>query len=132
MIEDDDINKGFEEEVSVIRSHIQELNLDMKFVKMEYKGEDRERQLFVYFTAAKRIDFRELVRRLYTRYRCRIEMRQISVREHAQLIGAGITTCPHSRVPCFIPWCMTNRFGGCFFDKKEEAEEPKYIYKEEE
>ena len=128
---EDRVNEGFEEEVQVIRSYIRELNLDMKFVKMEYKGENKE-QLFIYFTAAKRIDFRELVRMLYTRYRCRIEMRQFSLREHAQLIGAGINTCPHSRVPCFIPWCITNRFGGCYFDKREEGEQPKFVHKEEE
>ena len=117
--DDDDLNTGMHEEMGIIRAHINELGLKMKPVKVEYKGEGEAKQLFIYFTAQKRVDFRELVRRLYTRHRCRIEMRQISIREHAQMIGAGINTCAHAKTPCFIPWCMKSRFGGCFYDKEE-------------
>lgn len=48
---------------------------------------DRKRIIF-YFTAEKRIDFRELVKDLAARFRTRIEMRQIGVRDEAKIIGS--------------------------------------------
>jgi len=118
-------------EINFIKKHVQELDLKMKPVKVEYQGEGKEKRFFVYFTAKKRVDFRELVKKLYIRYRCRIEMRQISIREHAQMLGAGINTCPHSRIPCFVPWCQTSRFGGCFYDKEEVENKYKYVDEDE-
>ena len=41
-------------------------------------------RLIFYFTAETRVDFRELVRDLAGRFRTRIEMRQIGVRDEAQ------------------------------------------------
>lgn len=110
------------EEAQIIKEHIKELGLKMKPVWAEYEGQGKDKRFFVYFTAKKRVDFRELVKRLYVRHRCRIEMRQISIREHAQMLGAGITTCTGSKMPCFIPWCQKSRFGGCFYDKEEQNE----------
>lgn len=117
-------------EIGIIKQYAQVLGLKMKPVKVGFQGEGKEKKFFIYFIAKKRVDFRELVKRLYMRYRCRIEMRQISIREHAQMLGAGINTCPHSKIPCFIPWCQTSRFGGCFYDKEET--ESKYKYNEDE
>jgi cell fate regulator YaaT (PSP1 superfamily) len=48
---------------------------------------DRKRIIF-YFTAEKRIDFRELVKDLASRFKTRIEMRQIGVRDGARMIGS--------------------------------------------
>lgn len=48
---------------------------------------DRKRIIF-YFTAEKRIDFRELVKDLASRFKTRIEMRQIGVRDGARIIGS--------------------------------------------
>jgi cell fate regulator YaaT (PSP1 superfamily) len=48
---------------------------------------DRKRIIF-YFTAEKRIDFRELVKDLAARFKTRIEMRQIGVRDEAKIIGS--------------------------------------------
>lgn len=48
---------------------------------------DRRRIIF-YFTAEKRIDFRELVKDLAARFKTRIEMRQIGVRDEAKIIGS--------------------------------------------
>jgi cell fate regulator YaaT (PSP1 superfamily) len=45
-----------------------------------------------YFTAAKRVDFRELVRDLVQQFRTRIELRQIGVRHQAKMIG-GLGNC---------------------------------------
>jgi cell fate regulator YaaT (PSP1 superfamily) len=47
---------------------------------------DRKRIIF-YFTADKRIDFRELVKDLASKFKTRIEMRQIGVRDGARIVG---------------------------------------------
>ncbi len=64
--------------------------LPMKLVSTEATL-DRKRVIF-YFTADGRIDFRELVKDLASRFRTRIEMRQIGVRDESKLIG-GIGVC---------------------------------------
>ncbi len=63
--------------------------LPMKLGKVEFTF-DGSKATF-YFTAEGRIDFRELVRDLAHRFRIRVEMRQIGVRDEAGLLGgAGI------------------------------------------
>ena len=52
---------------------------------------DRKRIVF-YFTADGRIDFRELVKDLAAKFKTRIEMRQIGVRDKAKLVG-GLGLC---------------------------------------
>ncbi len=69
---------------------IKEKNLQMKLVKTEVLL-DRSKILF-YFTAEKRVDFRELVKDLAAQFRMRIEMRQIGVRDEAKMI-CGIGSC---------------------------------------
>lgn len=64
--------------------------LQMKLVGAEATL-DRKRIIF-YFTADGRIDFRELVKDLAAKFKTRIEMRQIGVRDEAKLIG-GIGIC---------------------------------------
>ena len=64
--------------------------LPMKLVATEATL-DRRRIVF-YFTAEGRIDFRELVKDLAARFRTRIEMRQIGVRDEAKLVG-GFGVC---------------------------------------
>jgi len=69
---------------------IKERDLNMKLVRTEVLL-DRSKVLF-YFTAEKRIDFRELVRDLAAEFKMRIEMRQIGVRDEAKMI-CGIGSC---------------------------------------
>ncbi len=69
---------------------IKEKNLSMKLVKTEVLL-DRSKILF-YFTAEKRVDFRELVKDLAAQLRMRIEMRQIGVRDEAKMI-CGVGSC---------------------------------------
>jgi cell fate regulator YaaT (PSP1 superfamily) len=62
--------------------------LIMKISDTEWQW-DRSK-LTIYFTAEKRVDFRTLVRDLASRFRTRIELRQIGVRdEAARLTGVG-------------------------------------------
>ncbi len=67
-----------------------EKNLQMKLVKTEVLF-DRSKILF-YFTAEKRVDFRELVKDLAGHFKMRIEMRQIGVRDEAKMI-CGLGSC---------------------------------------
>ena len=69
---------------------IKEKELSMKLVKAEVLL-DRSKALF-YFTAEKRVDFRDLVKDLAAEFRMRIEMRQIGVRDEAKMI-CGIGGC---------------------------------------
>jgi len=64
--------------------------LQMKLVCTEATL-DKKRIIF-YFTADGRIDFRELVKDLASKFKTRIEMRQIGVRDETKLIG-GLGIC---------------------------------------
>lgn len=74
-------------------------DLQMKLSSVE-QAFDGSRMTF-YFTAESRVDFRELVRELAGRFRTRIEMRQIGVRDEAKLLG-GYGTC--GRPLCCSTW----------------------------
>jgi cell fate regulator YaaT (PSP1 superfamily) len=82
-----------------IRAIVQEAGLRMKVSETEWQV-DRGR-LLVYFTAERRVDFRELVRTLAREYRTRIELRQIGVRDEAALLG-GVGRC--GRELCCSTW----------------------------
>ncbi len=69
---------------------INEHKLDMKLVRAEYSF-DRSKIVF-YFTAAGRVDFRNLVKDLAKIFKARIELRQIGVRDEARLFG-GFGPC---------------------------------------
>jgi len=69
---------------------VKEKGLNMKLVKTEMLL-DRSKMLF-YFTAEKRVDFRELVRDLAAEFKMRIEMRQIGVRDEAKMV-CGLGCC---------------------------------------
>ena len=80
-------NKKLEEEAKEnCTERIMARGLPMKLISTEATL-DRKRIIF-YFTAEKRIDFRELVKDLAAKFRTRIEMRQIGVRDSAKIIGS--------------------------------------------
>lgn len=72
------------------REYILRRNLNMKMVDVEYQFDTNK--LTFFFTSDQRVDFRELVKDLASKYRTRIELRQISVREEARKLG-GIGIC---------------------------------------
>ena len=72
------------------RQKIKDLGLEMKLVTVEY-GFDGNKILF-FFTSDGRVDFRELVKDLAGKFRARIELRQIGVRDEAKLLG-GLGVC---------------------------------------
>ena len=69
---------------------IRSQKLPMKLSRVEYIF-DGSRVIF-YFTATRRVDFREPVKSLARQLRARIEMRQIGARDEAKLIG-GMGCC---------------------------------------
>ena len=58
------------------KEYIQRINLNMKLVDEEYLFDTNK--LTFYFTSCQRVDFRELVKDLASKYGTRIELRQIS------------------------------------------------------
>ena len=82
--------KTEKEAFSFCLGRIAERKLIMKLVEVEYLF-DRSKILF-YFTAENRVDFRELVKDLVQRYRTRIELRQIGVRNETRMCG-GLGIC---------------------------------------
>ncbi len=64
--------------------------LPMCLVSVEWRFDGSK--VIVYFTADGRVDFRELVKDLVNQFRCRIEMRQIGVRQQAKMVG-GLGPC---------------------------------------
>ena len=79
--------------------------LKMNVVDCHYSF-DRSKLTF-YFTADKRVDFRELVKDLASTYRSRIELRQIGVRDHAKLVkhygSCGQECCCSRHLTEFMP-----------------------------
>lgn len=74
---------------------IAELELPMKLIAVEHLfGGDK---IIFYFVSETRVDFRELVKALASKYHTRIEMRQIGVRDEARLLGTighcGLELC---------------------------------------
>lgn len=81
---------------------IRERALPMKLTRVDQLF-DGSRLIF-YFTAEGRVDFRELVRDLASVFRCRIELRQIGVRDEARMLG-GYGAC--GRPVCCSSWLQT-------------------------
>ncbi len=74
-------------------------NLGMKITDAEWQW-DRKKLTF-YFTAEKRVDFRNLVRDLASLFRTRIELKQIGVRDEARRLD-GVGRC--GRQYCSASW----------------------------
>ena len=84
---------------------IAELNLSMKLLSAEYNLDSS--RLTFYFSAAERVDFRELVRELNNHFKTRVELRQVGARDEAKLLGGcgrcGRSLCCASFLSEFAP-----------------------------
>ncbi|MBE5736898.1 MAG: stage 0 sporulation protein [Clostridiales bacterium] len=69
---------------------IEEMKLNMKLVGCEYAFDGKK--LAFFFTSDNRVDFRELVKVLASKFHVRIELRQIGIRDETKLLG-GIAPC---------------------------------------
>jgi len=76
--------------LEVCREKVAEYGLSMKIARAEYNFDGSH--LTFYFTADKRVDFRDLVRDLAQAFNTKIELRQVGVRDEAKLMG-GLGRC---------------------------------------
>ena len=88
--------------------HIQKRNLPMKLIAVEIIFSSDK--IIFYFSAAGRVDFRELVKDLAREFRVRIELRQIGARDEAKLLGdlgmCGRPQCCRQHLWYFDPITM--------------------------
>lgn len=90
-IKQSDENKQKEKEAyAFCQKRILEKGMKMKLVSASMLF-DRSKLIF-YFTAEERVNFRQLVKDLAGKFRTRIEMHQIGVRDEAKVLG-GISSC---------------------------------------
>lgn len=79
--------------MTICKQLVQDLKLEMNLQTADYNL-DCSKLSFTYL-ADDRVDFRELLKQLSARFRCRIELRQIGVRDRARLVG-GVGICGRS------------------------------------
>ncbi|MFA7700279.1 MAG: regulatory iron-sulfur-containing complex subunit RicT [Bacilli bacterium] len=82
--------KRASEALKYCAQEIQNLNLDMHPLDAEYTLDGTK--ITITYVAEERVDFRELLKILAGRFRCRIELRQIGSRDKAKMVG-GIGIC---------------------------------------
>lgn len=99
----DELTLKEKEAMPVFRELVESYKLDMKPIDVEYLfGGDK---VVFYFVSEERVDFRDLVKDLASRFRARIDMRQVGVRDEARMVG-GLGHCGEQL--CCV------RFGGEF------------------
>lgn len=93
----EEINRKAEEAYYIAREKIEKHALPMNLTEVIYSFD--EKRVIFYFTAEKRVDFRELLKDLVATFKCRIELHQIGTRDEAKkLSGYG---------PCGYPICCS-------------------------
>ena len=107
----EDIQKAEEfgnKEIEVLTEAAQQvakLNLPMKLIMAEYNLEGNH--LTIYFKAAERVDFRELVKELNSHFKLRVELRQVGPRDEAKIVGGygrcGRPLCCATFLSEFVP-----------------------------
>ncbi len=78
------------EAFEICMKKVEEHQLDMKLVDTEWQFDGNK--IIFYFTAEKRVDFRQLVKDLAAIFKTRIELKQIGVRDEARRLG-GFGRC---------------------------------------
>lgn len=81
------LNKKFLEETKRI---VENSGLEMKIISCDTSFD--EQKININFTSENRVDFRELVKELGSRFKARIELRQIGARDEVKIIG-GLGPC---------------------------------------
>lgn len=82
--------KNAEKALADAKKFSKELGLEMNFLDASYNLD--KSQLLFSFLADDRVDFRELAKKLAQKYKTRIELRQIGVRDKAKRVG-GLGPC---------------------------------------
>ena len=99
-LDQDDHNREREREAFEYcreRIELRELKMDLSEVEVAFGGN----RITFFFSADQRVDFRDLVKDLAAKFHCRIELRQIGIRDQAKrLDGCG----PCGRAFCCSTW----------------------------
>lgn len=95
----DELRKAEEDVRRAVRERVHRHGLLMKVTDAEWQWD--RKKLTIYFTADKRVDFRQLVRDLASLFRTRIELRQIGARDEAKRL-TGVGRC--GREYCCSSW----------------------------
>jgi cell fate regulator YaaT (PSP1 superfamily) len=112
------IAKGLElETMFKARMLAKALGLKMKISDVDYQG-DKTKATF-YYTAEKRVDFRELIQKMVESFHIRIEMRQIGMMEEASRLG-GVGTC--GREYCYAAWLTDFRSGAASYGRNKDKQ----------
>lgn len=77
-------------QIPVIEEKIKNLKLDMKVTGAEYSFD--ESKITISFMSEGRVDFRELLKVLASTLKCKIELRQIGIRDEVKAVG-GLGLC---------------------------------------
>jgi cell fate regulator YaaT (PSP1 superfamily) len=85
-----DLRRSEEDTRRTVLNRVRERQLDMKVSDAEWQFD--RKKLTIYFTAEKRVDFRDLVRDLAAVLHTRIDLRQIGARDEAARLG-GVGRC---------------------------------------
>lgn len=85
-----DNNESAADSLSYAKKLSRNLELNMNFVAATYTFD--RKQLYLTFTSGERVDFRELAKKLAQKFKTRIELRQIGVRDKSKAIG-GLGPC---------------------------------------
>lgn len=94
--------KKIPETMKIAEELILARNPEMKMVSCEYSYDGKK--LVIYFSADNRVDFRDLVKDLAAKFKVRIELRQIGIRDETKLLG-GLAPCGR---PCCCSSCMSD------------------------
>ncbi len=78
-------NEKKKETIEICKLNVEKYKLPIKLLDVEYSF-DRTK-LSIYFRAEHRVDFRDLVKELAKIFNCRIELKQIGLRDEAKLKG---------------------------------------------
>lgn len=89
LIYEENIKKSAQA-ITIAMKEINNLNLDMRPIDAEYALDGSK--LTIAYVSDERVDFRELLKVLASRFHCRIELRQVGSRDKAKMVG-GIGIC---------------------------------------
>ena len=97
-----DLRRSEEDTRRTVLERVRSRQLDMKVSDAEWQWD--RKKLTIYFTAEKRVDFRDLVRDLAALLHARIDLRQIGARDEAARLG-GVGRC--GKEYCCSSWLTT-------------------------
>lgn len=90
-----------EKAFDVCKKLVADLKLDMRLLKAEYTLDATK--VIIIYVSDNRVDFRELLKELAAKLKCRIELRQIGTRDRSKIVG-GIGVCG-------LPLCCNSFLG---------------------